>query len=249
MNKIQADQCVLEMQEIKKQNLEELFLIIKYSFENLINSIFCKKSKTEIPKKCYNIVKEFNKIIKEERKILNFLINHISYIEENNLKDFIEKLDELNEQTINYFYQYLDNIEDAIELNDVLRIAPEKRNFKTLPENNELKKEACNLILSKELVKNFLGYEEEFWKFIDARSIFSDDVTDYKIEWEYNFGSQIRLRLILPEIKNLDTALSCVKAYNKAHILYFCDHKTKLNNPDEKIKKYYKRMINYFDVE
>ena len=43
MNKIKAEQCVLEMQEIKKQNLEELFLIIKYSFENLINSILSPK--------------------------------------------------------------------------------------------------------------------------------------------------------------------------------------------------------------
>lgn len=247
MNKIQADQCVLEMQEIKKQNLEELFLIIKYSFENLINSIFCKKSKTEIPKKCYNFVKEFNKIIKEERKILDFLINHISYIEENNLKDFIEKLDELNEQTINYFYQNLDSVEDAIEFDDVLN--PAKREFKTLPENIEIKKEACNIVLSRDFLKAYLGYEDAFWKFIDARSVFSDEITEYQMEWEYNLGSQIKMNLVLPEIKDLNTALNCVKAYNKAHILYFYNNKTRLNHPEEEIKKYYKRMINYLDVE
>lgn len=62
-------------------------------------------------------------------------------------------------------------------------------------------------------------------------------ITEYQMEWEYNLGSQIKMNLVLPEIKDLNTALNCVKAYNQAHILYFYNNKTRLNHPEEEIKK------------
>lgn len=247
MEKIIADKYALELSKIKRDNLEELYLIIKCSFENLIYYMKYKKTKSSVPKQCINVVKEFIKIIYEERKIVNFILNHISYIDEVNLSDFLEKLDTLNEQTINYFYIHLDDIEDAIELDDLRRINDNKK-FKTLPENNDIKLNACNLIFSKEFIKSYLGYEEAFWKFVDARTIFSYDIKDYEMEWSYDLGEQIKLKLTLPVIKDLNTAIICMKAYNKVHILYINKNKQSMEHPEEKIKKYYANACNYLNV-
>jgi len=248
MIKQQADLSVAEINKIKEENWEELYLIIKYSFGTLLNYMFFSRSKMNVPKTSLNIVVNFIKTFKEERKILNFIINHISYIEEEQLEFFLEKLNNLNEQTINYLYTNLDNIEDAIDLNDENRMITPK-NFELLPENRNIKIDVCNLVLSKNFLKSYLGFESDFWTFIDARTIFTDEVKTAQMDWEYHLGSQIKLKLYLPPIINLETALIAVKAYNKAHILYLSNNKTSLENSEENIKKYYFNIQKYFNVK
>lgn len=248
MIKQQADLSVAEINKIKEENWEELYLIIKYSFEALLNYMFFSRSKMNIPKTSLNIIASYIKTFKEERKILNFIINHISYIDKENLELFLEKLNTLNEQTINYFYDLLDNIEDAIDLNDESRMITPK-NFKFLPKNRKIKTDACNLVLSKEFIKGYLGFENDFWTFIDERTVFTDEVKISKIDYKYGIGEQIKLSLFLPPITDLETALTAVRGYNKAHIIYLSNKKTRLENPEEGIKKYYLNMQKHFNIE
>lgn len=248
MIKQQADLSVAEINKIKEENWEELYLIIKYSFEAIFNYVLFSKTKMNIPKTSLNIIREFIKTFKEERKILNFIINHISYIDKESLEDFLEQLDILNEKTINYLYERLDNIEEAIDLNDETRMITLK-NFDLLPENKTIKTNACNLVLTKEFIKSYLGYENEFWKFIDARTIFTDEVKASKMDWEYEVGKQIKLLLYLPPIIDLESALIALKAYNKAHVIYMSNNKTSLENSEERVKKYYLNIQKYFNIE
>lgn len=248
MIKKEADLMETEINKIKEENWEQLYLIIKYSFDSVINYFLYSKKTMDVPSNAMNIVSIYLKTFKEERKILKHIMNHISYIDSYNLELFLEELEKLNEQTINYLYERLDNIEDAIELNDQNRMIT-KKDFNLLPENKNIKQEACNLVLSKEFIKSYLGYEESFWKFIDARTIFTDEVKICKMDWEYTTGKQIKLILYLPPITDLDTALIAMKGYNKAHILYLSNYKTSMENAEENVKKYYLDLQKHFNIE
>ena len=248
MIKKEADLMETEINKIKEENWEQLYLIIKYSFDAILNYCIYSKTTMDVPSNALNVVGTFLKTFKEERKILKHIMNHISYIDREKLEQFLEELEKLNEQTINYLYKRLDNIEDAIELNDQNRMTTRK-NFDLLPDNKNIKQEACNLVLSKEFIKSYLGYEESFWKFIDARTIFTDEVKSSKMDWEYNLGDQIKLILYLPPITDLDTALIAMKGYNKAHIIYLSNYKTSMENAEENVKKYYLDLQKHFNLE
>lgn len=248
MLKKEADLMETEINKIKEENWEQLYLIIKYSFDSIINYFLYSKTTMDIPSNALNVVGTYIKTFKEERKILKHIMNHISYIDKENLELFLEELEKLNEQTIDYLYERLDNIEDAIELNDQNRMTTRK-SFELLPENKNIKTQACNLVLSKDFIKSYLGYEESFWKFIDARTIFTDEVKSCKMDWEYNFKEQIKLILYLPPITDLDTALTAMKGYNKAHIIYLSNYKTSMENSEGNVKKYYLDLQKHFNIE
>jgi len=109
MIKKEADLMETEINKIKEENWEQLYLIIKYSFDSVINYFLYSKTTMDIPSNALNVVGTYIKTFKEERKILKHIMNHISYIDKENLELFLEELEKLNEQTINYLYERLDN--------------------------------------------------------------------------------------------------------------------------------------------
>ena len=244
MKRTNADICSIELNEIKKANMEELFSLFRYCLKNMI--CYCCNKKNNISKECYNIFKEFYNIYLYEKKVLNFLINHLSYIEEEKLDIIIKKMEILNEKTITYFYNYLNFLEKNKNAN--LQFTKNKKEFDILQNDESLKKEISNSIFTKEFVQTYLGFEQDFWKFIDSRTTFSDEITTHVIDYKYIQNYQIQLKLTLPVIKDLKTAIECVRGYSKVHILYFSNNKTSAKNVEDTIRNYYGNIEKYLKI-
>ena len=94
----------------------------------------------------YNIYNEFSRILKEERLLHNIILKYIQNINYNSIEKFLEELDDLNEDTITYYYRLLDEIEDACDTRCKWSAIREKKQFRLL--TDEYRKKLCALIIT-----------------------------------------------------------------------------------------------------
>ena len=130
--------CIkIDVNEIKKDNVEELWLMFQYFIicymSSIINLGVCNTVTSEA-KMAFN---EFYCILKKEKDILNIIFNNCNKLDFDEVVKFLNDLDILNEKTFNYYYSIFDNIEDAIETKEEYRAKRSKKSFRTLIETDE----------------------------------------------------------------------------------------------------------------
>ena len=225
-----------DLKNIKKENLNSLLLVSYYSIFQYLRELIKYGSSSKIANSNKELLKEFFMILKEENMYLNILIKNINVLKENEVYALIDKLDVLHDKMIEFIYNTLDDLEDAYELGREYRATIPNKNFKTILETDEYRKEIVRLILGESVIKEYFNYPEEFWNYIKNRiTLLHEDVESrdefygvYPKITEENI--LIDLKIYIPKILDLKTLLINIHELNHAYILY-----TKLNQKFEDI--------------
>ena len=137
MNKTEIREVKEEINTILKEEKEEFLYILYYSLNSYFNSLLNFGINDEITKDTLNVIKEFYLIIKKEKQLLNNLKKDLYNYNYFDIIDYLNELDNIDCQTIMYYYKVLDDIDTAIEINDKIKAKRIKKDFKTLIERNE----------------------------------------------------------------------------------------------------------------
>ncbi len=145
----------------KEEILNQIKFMIDTSPEEFINiakdaiSLFIKSTllfgiNSNQSKESLNTLKEMFKILKKEKEILYEIANNINYIDLNETSDFIDTLDELNENTYNYYDSILENIDISCEIRNKNRVIKPRESFNSLITDNSYVKKEKELIKKKD---------------------------------------------------------------------------------------------------
>lgn len=215
-----------DVREIYFQNVEEFLLMLKYCLIAFVKSVKSFGLNHAVSKDIVQLWKEFLNILKEEQVLLKYLIEYGFLEDAEEVDKFILELENVNEEMIKYYYEVLDEIETACEMKTEWRATRKRKNFATLIETNDYREKLCSLLLSLDDVKNFLGYEEEFWNYVQSRILFIDSHLEKD---KFFYGVNIKLdvnnclvdmKILVPNVINLETALVNVHELNHAYCLY-----------------------------
>ena len=145
------------------------------------------------------------------------------------IKNLINKLDDLADKTIIYYYNLLDDLEQEIEIDKGHPYKRLPKNFETLLENNEFKFMVYGLDLTIDDIKNHLDYDETFWNYIkDKIKVFKNPYLDYESKMDY-YGvwydldenkELTKLIICIPKIVDLKTAQIALHELKHAHNIY-----------------------------
>lgn len=145
------------------------------------------------------------------------------------INNLIDKLDDLADKTIIYYYNLLDDLEQEIEIDKGQPYKRLPKNFETLLENNEFKFMVYGLDLTIDDIKNYLDYDETFWNYIkDKIKVFKNPYLDYDLKMNY-YGvwydldenkELTKLIICIPKIVDLKTAQIALHELKHAHNIY-----------------------------
>lgn len=253
----QRQELTEDIKSMKKGSYEQMWLITMYSLESYFKSLFTFGSNNSITKDNLNVIREMFCILKTERKMLNFILKNLDMFDINATEDVVQMLDEINDKTVEYYYSIIEEIEDAVDLKEEYRGTRPTKNFSTLNQGNEYANEVKALALNKQAIKEFLDYEEEFWTYISDK-----DKTDIRVPYEEakylsfaiplydsDTGNVIDMKMYIPEIADLSSALLAIQTYEKAYGIWKCLGKQYIPTEftfekQEKFKKNYLPSLN-----
>lgn len=228
MEKKQRKKILYEdIQDMKNGSIEEMWLVTFYSLSSYFQSLFSFGYKSKVTKDNLNVIKEMFNILRTERKLLNYILKNLDTFNIESTEQVIALLDDLNDRTLEYYYNVIDDIEDAAELKDEnCGIRPNK-DFSTLLQTNSYTNEVIALALDKNMVKGFLGYEDEFWMFVnnidyktmEAQIDLAEKLTYVAPIYDKN-GIVVDVKFYVPEVIDLPTALLAIQTYQKIYDVY-----------------------------
>lgn len=225
MTKGEKKDLLYEINDIRKLNIEQNFLIFKYLIRTFFTSISNFGIESNVTKEVINLFNKYKKISKRENNIYDFLLKNYKIINISECFELIDSLDELNSKTVEYFYSAIDDILDACYTNEEIRAKHNKRVFKTLDETDEYEFETRCLLIKYNDIKEFLNYPGEFWNYISNRIIIIDSHQEeseyfYKILMKYEDERLKEIKLIIPDLININTANIVLYELKCAYYLY-----------------------------
>lgn len=235
------------LRETKYKTLLQQRDILKYFLESYIKSILIFGISSEVTKETLRIYKELKEIQDKEYEIHEFLKRNALKIDEIATAELLNRLDELNDKTIEYYYEALDDMITACDLKNETYIKHRKKNFETLNETNAYKIAAGSLLITYEDLKQMLEFEEEFWKYIEQRIVFRNSNTNSKFTIDIKLDENNNTKdftLVLPSIVDIFSVKKCIELISYAYVLYTyigreIDDENILNMPEEeKINEY-----------
>ena len=226
MDKEEKNCLKADVRAIFYENIEEIFFMMQYCLKDYLKSVLNFGFHHSVTKEVSDVWNEFLKNVLEEKFLLNYLIQNSGLEDFEEANKFILALDSLNEEVIQYYYEVLDEIEIACEMKTEWRAMKPNRGFKDLLEMNEYRERLCFMTLSFEDVKMFLGYSEDFWEYIINRMLvvensFEEGIGFYGVNIKVDNNQCLTdLKVLVPKIINLETALVNVHEFNLAYELY-----------------------------
>ena len=133
---VEKAKLVSEITEMKKGEIEEMFLISFYSLSSYIKSLIAFGHRSNVTKDNLKVIKEMFNIIKTDRNMLNFILKNIDNFHIDSIMNVIDMLDDANDKTIMYYYDVINEIEDACEMNVERRGIRSRKNFETINHTN-----------------------------------------------------------------------------------------------------------------
>lgn len=139
MNK--KDKCIIncEVNEMLSGQLEELILIKYYLFLINIKSIFLYGFDNDISIEVKKMSSEFSKIKKEEKRLLNRILDNLDFLDYLETEELVSELDSVNDKTISYYYENIDNLDECLDTKRFDRAKRKYKNFDTIIETNNFK--------------------------------------------------------------------------------------------------------------
>lgn len=219
------EELIRNINEMKTGSFEQMLLIIKYSLNSYFKSMQTFGKDNRVTKDNLNIIKEMFLIIRRERKLLNFILDNIDKFSIEASEDAVGMLDELNDKTIEYYYDLINDIEDASETGQEFRGYRPKRELKTLITDDSFLAEVFALGMSINDLKDFLSYEEEFWEYIKDKLKVVD--TSYDIMSKMvrvtpitDDAKIVDMEILMPKISDIYSLSLALDILEKAHEIY-----------------------------
>lgn len=224
--KADIKQLLQDIKEMKNGEFNQMYLVTIYSLSAYFKSLLAFGSNSSITKDNINIIKEMFNILKVERILLNYIVKNIDEFDVYSAIDVVGMLDEINDKTVEYYYSVINDIEDACETKQEIRGVRPKVKTPTLIQSNSYAAEVIALSENLTNLKDFLGFEEDFWKFIEHRVKVVDASAPIAIKMIYAIPIFDEKELVadvdimIPKIIDLNTALMAIKMYKKAYEIY-----------------------------
>lgn len=211
-----------DLQEMKSGEIEQMFLITYYSLISYFKSLLTFGARSSVTKDNLNVIREMFRITRIERNMLNYMMAHIDEFDIETALGVVGSLDRLNDRTVIYYYDVINEIEDAVEMNEERRGLRPRQDFDSLIQTNMYAKEIVALAESKDSIREFLCFGKSFWNFIDSREVVIDtEIEEAEVNAIRDSENRIvDLRITIPKVKDLESALLCLKLYRKAYDYY-----------------------------
>ncbi len=219
-----------DINNMKKGSYEQMWLITMYGLSSYFKALFTFGSRSNVTRDNLNVIKEMFGILKTEREMLNFILRNLEKFDIDATQEVVQMLDDLNDKTVEYYYGVIDDIEEAVDMKEERRGTRPVKHFPTLIQGNSYANEVKALALNKKTIKEFLGYEEEFWQFIANK-----DKTEVRVPYEgaknmsyatalhdSETGNVVDIIMYIPEIADLGSALLAIQTYEKAYSIWKC---------------------------
>jgi predicted metal-dependent hydrolase len=168
----------------------------------------------EVTRDSVKMFKDFKKILDEEKNIHDYMLNQSLSIDKEECFKLLEKLEELNEKTVKYYYEAFGDIIDACSTNFPDRARHMSKNFNTLIESDEYRKCLEGLTIGLRSIKLRLDFEDEFWDYIDDKTYIlnKDEIDNCGIREDDNGFS-----IYVPSIVSLETANMNMQIFMEAY--------------------------------
>lgn len=218
-----------DIKEIKIENILAKIMMYKEYIFLLIIVLIRKGLSNNYLEELIKIKDEYMAILSEENKLLNIILKKGINKDITAIDDLIGKLNDLVDTTITYYYSLLDDIEKEIEFNRSYPYRRLPKNFKTLIETDKFKLMALGLSLTIEDIKKYLGYDDDFWSYIqDKIKFIKNPYLDYDLKMHYygvwyeiNESKELtKLIICIPKIVDLKTAQIAIHEFRHAHDIY-----------------------------
>ena len=211
--------------DITIDNLEEIWVIGRYCLLLYIRCLITFGKENKVTKDVKNIWNEFLEIIKEEKNLLEIISKSLKKLDYEEVDLFINRLDEVNEETVLYYLNTLNDIENACDMKQEWKATRNKRNFNTITETDKYRHKLSGLTLSIEDIINFLNYPNEFWNYIHDRYYIVDSTSKtekdfYGVNMKTKDNILTDIKVFVPYIINLETALVNIHEFKHAYDLY-----------------------------
>lgn len=222
----ERQELIKDISEMKNGSFEQMCLVTMYSLGSYFKALFAFGSSNKVTRDNLNIIKEMFNIIRTERKLLNYILQNIDKFHVYAAQDVVAMLDSVNDKTVEYYYDVINDIEDAAEMGVEFRGYRPRRGFPTLIDDASYAGEVIALSENLDSLKDFLGYEEEFWAFIKDKTKKVDTSFEIMEKMTYAIpiydgnGIIVSVQLMLPQVYNLESALLAIKIYKKAYEIY-----------------------------
>lgn len=226
----QREEITDDIKSMKKGSYEQMWLITMYGLGSYFKSLFRFGGSSKVTRDNLNVIKEMFSILKTEREMLNFILRNLDRFDITSTQDVVQMLDDLNDKTVEYYYGVIDEIEDAVDMGEEFRGTRPVKHFPTLTQSSSYANEVKALALNKQAIREFLGYEEEFWTYIADM-----DKTDVRVPYEGAKGlsyatplydsatvNVAAVKMYIPEIADLASALLAIQTYEKAYSIWKC---------------------------
>ena len=226
----QRQELTDDIKTMKKGSYEQMCLITMYSLGSYFKSLFTFGGRSNVTRDNLNVIKEMFSILKTEREMLNFILRNLDKFDVSATEDVFQMLDDLNDKTIEYYYSVIDEIEDAVDMKEERRGTRPVKHFPTLIQGNSYANEVKGLALNKQAIREFLGYEDEFWAYIADK-----DKSAIRVPYEAAKGlayavplhssetnEVVDIKMYVPEIADLSSALLAIQTYEKAYGIWKC---------------------------
>ncbi len=223
---LQKDELTTNILKMRNGAAEQMALITYYGLSGYFKSLMAFGRKSKVTKDNLNVIKEMHRILKKERSLLDFILRNIDKVDVDAATDVVDTLDDLNDKTVTYYYNVMDDIDDACEVKEENRGIRPKKNFLTLTESSSYANQVVALMENESNLKSFLGYEDEFWEFIrpykKSINVRLDEMAGmfYAIPIYNPDDTVATISLLVPEVVSLDSALLAIKIYEEAYRIY-----------------------------
>lgn len=214
-----------EIKDYEKETFNETFLIIYYSLKTYFYSLTTFGLSSPITKDCLNIIKEFIDINKYESKVFKYIINNIETIKIDIAELYIDEMNERKEREILYYYQVLDDIEEACDMQTPYRAKRMKKDYLSIKDDENFNLNIHSSSYTLESLMDYLSFTKDIKDFINTHTI----IEYYELTDEDMFGINYKvdennvitdIKLILPVIEDYKTLKLNVNLLMKAYYLY-----------------------------
>ncbi len=216
---------------MRKKGLSQFCYMMSFSIRIYLKSFIVFGPETVVTEDIASAWREYLTIKKKENKIFNYLLKRKEDIDYFSFpaNEFLLDLDELSEQTDEYFEKVLEDIEVACDMRDKYRAKRMPKEFDTLIENDDFVHELVEGTINIKDIIKFLRLPKKFIKFMknDNFRIYEleDDEENHQFFYGVNFQEDENeklsdIKLMIPGIVDFKTALINVSEYQKAYQLY-----------------------------
>lgn len=241
MTKEEAKEIKKIIHNIKHLNIGQKLVMYKYFLKTFLYSVIIFGCFSDITSEVLNIHSENIRVSSEESDIFSFIKKNLNKMNYDEVISYLEKINDLNSETIIYFLEQYDNIETACDMHNENRYRRDKKDFKTLIESKDYKLYALGLTITFDSIKEFLKYDDYFWNEINEKLDFVN-YNNYEGKYGVIFDSE-DVRIVLPEIVNLDTALMSITIISDIYNKYYFKNRINKDLHSEFKKEYLVKVL------